>query len=110
MEIAVPQSLLQKNATNTSGSSNNKKKKKMKKNNKAKAMPKTVGIREARFLALAEHPSHHECLKKKREMEAARGVSLDQCFETFTKPERLDENNMWYCSNCKEHVRALKTM
>jgi ubiquitin carboxyl-terminal hydrolase 4/11/15 len=36
-------------------------------------------------------------------------VTLDQCFETFTKPERLDEHNQWYCSKCKEHVRALKT-
>jgi len=38
------------------------------------------------------------------------GVDLDACFRVFTSPERLDENNMWYCSKCKEHVRAMKTM
>lgn len=37
-------------------------------------------------------------------------ISLDQCISTFTQPERLDENNKWYCSSCKKHVRALKTM
>jgi len=37
-------------------------------------------------------------------------VTLDHCFQAFTKPERLDEHNMWYCSKCKEHVRAMKTM
>lgn len=111
-EMDVPPELLLKNVATTGGSSNNKKKKKMKKSNanKAKSIPKKVGVSEKRFTALEEHPSHHECLKKKRELDAARGVSLDQCFETFTKPERLDEHNMWYCSNCKDHVRALKTM
>mmetsp|Transcript_4923 Transcript_4923/g.7180 ORF Transcript_4923/g.7180 Transcript_4923/m.7180 type:complete len:655 (+) Transcript_4923:778-2742(+) len=53
-------------------------------------------IDENRFLAFSDH--------------ASLLVTLDQCFETFTRPERLDENNMWYCSRCKEHVRAMKTM
>jgi len=43
-------------------------------------------------------------------MNANNAVTLDECFETFTKPERLDEHNTWYCSTCKEHVRAMKTM
>merc|ERR1712224_237180 len=25
-------------------------------------------------------------------------------------PERLDEQNKWYCSSCRDHVRAMKTM
>ena len=32
-------------------------------------------------------------------------VTLDQCFESFTQPKRLDDDNMWYCSQCKEHVK-----
>lgn len=38
------------------------------------------------------------------------GVTLEKCFDTFIQPERLDERNMWYCSGCKEHVTAMKTM
>jgi len=38
------------------------------------------------------------------------GVTLNQCFQSFSRPERLDMDNMWYCSRCKEHVQALKTM
>lgn len=114
MKMDVPLEIVQKNAASSnSGGSNNKKKKKLKKNNAIKAakmIPKTVGIQEKRFVALTQHASYHQCMKKKKELEAARGVTLDQCFETFTKPERLDEHNMWYCSNCKDHVRALKTM
>ena len=29
------------------------------------------------------------------------GVNLYDCFSNFGKIEKLD---MWYCSNCKEHV------
>jgi ubiquitin C-terminal hydrolase len=43
-------------------------------------------------------------------MGSRRGVTLDQCLQTFTRPERLDENNKWYCNKCKDHVRAMKTM
>lgn len=109
----VPSELLEKASRaviNTGG--NNKKKKKTKKssNSRTKDIPKVVRIEEQRFNAFSVHPSFPEGMRKERAMNAANGVTLDQCFETFTKPERLDEHNMWYCSNCKEHVRALKTM
>jgi hypothetical protein len=32
------------------------------------------------------------------------GVSLENCFERFRKPEQLAEDNTWYCGDCKEHV------
>ena len=32
--------------------------------------------------------------------------SLDHLMKMFTEPEQLDADNMWYCSNCKEHVQA----
>ncbi|CAB9499136.1 Putative ubiquitin carboxyl-terminal hydrolase 11 [Seminavis robusta] len=106
----TPPECLKQAGSAQGGNTNNKKKKKSKKNNKPKAVPKTISVNEKRFVTYTDHPCYAECVKKKREMDGIRGVSLDQCFETFTKPERLDENNMWYCSNCKEHVRALKTM
>jgi ubiquitin carboxyl-terminal hydrolase 4/11/15 len=30
--------------------------------------------------------------------------------EEFEKPELLDEENKWYCPNCKDHVQATKTL
>jgi len=62
------------------------------------------------FMAYAEHRSIQDALRSQRKNHGRSAVSLDQCFETFTNPERLDERNMWYCSSCKEHVKALKTM
>jgi ubiquitin carboxyl-terminal hydrolase 4/11/15 len=67
-------------------------------------------VDEARFLESENHPSWTEAAKKLKAMRGTKGVTLDECFEQFTKPERLDEHNMWFCSRCKEHVRAMKTM
>ena len=36
--------------------------------------------------------------------------SLEYLFENFSKPEVLDNDNKWYCSRCKKHVRATKTL
>jgi hypothetical protein len=45
------------------------------------------------------------------EREGAGGdtLNLDKCFKSFSNPERLDLDNMWYCSRCKDHRSALKT-
>ena len=68
-------------------------------------------IDPSKFVQSTFHPSYAKVLKKQRtNSSSSQGVTLDQCFDTFTRPERLDENNMWYCSRCKEHVRAMKTM
>ncbi|OEU22351.1 cysteine proteinase [Fragilariopsis cylindrus CCMP1102] len=53
-------------------------------------------------ISLEIPPNNLACTKE--------GVTLHQCFQSFSKPERLDVNNMWYCSKCSEHVQALKTM
>lgn len=37
-------------------------------------------------------------------------INLDQCFECFTQTETLKDDNLWYCSSCKEHRAARKTM
>ena len=57
-----------------------------------------------RFEFVQNHPSHNQ-----RKLHG-NVITLDQCFSTFTRPERLDEQNKWYCSNCRDHVRAMKTM
>jgi ubiquitin carboxyl-terminal hydrolase 4/11/15 len=62
------------------------------------------------FMRFEDHSSLIEALQKMRDTNGVKGVTLDQCFEAFSKPERLDDHNMWYCSKCKEHVRAMKTM
>jgi ubiquitin carboxyl-terminal hydrolase 4/11/15 len=67
-------------------------------------------IDEERFLAFESDASWLLCQKRQRAQSLAKGVTLDECFETFIQPERLDDSNMWYCSNCKDHVRAMKTM
>lgn len=37
-------------------------------------------------------------------------VTLERCLDDFVKPERLDEQNLWYCSRCRNHVPATKTI
>lgn len=68
-------------------------------------------VRPKAFIAFEDHATLIEVIEQQRARKnGSKAVTLDHCFETFTKPERLDENNMWYCSKCKEHVRAMKTM
>lgn len=62
------------------------------------------------FVQVTDHSSYIAGLQKERTIGTSRSVTLDQCFQTFTRPERLDENNKWYCRKCKEHVCAMKTM
>lgn len=37
-------------------------------------------------------------------------TSLESCFKLFNQPEILDNENQWYCSKCKEHKSAERTM
>lgn len=34
--------------------------------------------------------------------------TLDDCLKLFTQPEKLNEQNPWYCSKCKKHQEATK--
>lgn len=36
--------------------------------------------------------------------------SLEQLFDKFQTKDILDQENLWYCRNCKEHVKAEKTI
>jgi ubiquitin carboxyl-terminal hydrolase 4/11/15 len=42
------------------------------------------------------------------EREGSSDINIGDCFNEFKKTEILDEDNMWYCNKCKEHVRASK--
>ncbi|EGZ09458.1 hypothetical protein PHYSODRAFT_318199 [Phytophthora sojae] len=54
---------------------------------------------------------NHESMRGKSSgSRAHEGISLDDCFRNFVKPETLDQSNLWYCSTCKEHRQARKTM
>lgn len=35
-------------------------------------------------------------------------ITVAQCIEKYCQMEQLEETEMWYCSQCKEHVRAWK--
>jgi len=35
-------------------------------------------------------------------------TSIEDCIKQFTKTEILDDNNHWYCDQCKAHVNAKK--
>ncbi|GAX20611.1 ubiquitin carboxyl-terminal hydrolase 4/11 [Fistulifera solaris] len=35
-------------------------------------------------------------------------ISVVDCIDKFCQKEQLDESEMWYCSQCKQHVRAWK--
>lgn len=73
----------------------------------SEASPGQISVDQ--FNLFTDHPSWIEASQRKLKSPKA-GMTLDQCFDAFTTPERLDENNKWYCSNCKEHVQAMKTM
>lgn len=37
-------------------------------------------------------------------------VNIQKCLESFTKEEELSEDELYYCSKCKEHRRASKKL
>lgn len=47
----------------------------------------------------------------KEEKKGRKGhITLEECIKMFETPEKLDEDDMWYCPVCKDHKQALKTM
>lgn len=40
--------------------------------------------------------------------EKAQTVTVLDCIEKYCQKEQLEETEMWYCNQCKEHVRAWK--
>ena len=50
-----------------------------------------------------EHSSLSTQLIKKKDV-----LSLKDCFNLYTKQEKLSENDYWYCSKCKNHEPSTK--
>ncbi|KAH3722881.1 Calcium and calcium/calmodulin-dependent serine/threonine-protein kinase [Pelomyxa schiedti] len=51
---------------------------------------------------------HPSC--KETQAEATSSLSLDYCLQLFTRNEKLNQQNMWYCPHCKEHKQAFKKL
>ena len=52
-----------------------------------------------------EHSSVAESRRKQTEP-----ISLDSCLQAFTKEEHLGEQELYFCSKCKEHRQAVKKL
>lgn len=37
-------------------------------------------------------------------------IALESCLEYFSEPEKLEDDNEWYCRICKEHQKATKQL
>lgn len=48
--------------------------------------------------------------KEEMELEGKKQITLERCLQDFKEPQTLDEDNKWYCWNCKTHVQATKVM
>jgi len=44
------------------------------------------------------------------EPDPSKGYNVYDCFDSFTKKEKLEKGNEWYCNKCKEHKQAAKKM
>ncbi len=47
-------------------------------------------------------------LKQMKKTKRKKGVSIMDCIHKYCEMEQLDDSEMWYCNQCKEHVRAWK--
>jgi ubiquitin C-terminal hydrolase len=54
---------------------------------------------------VVEHESCNAKLVNKRDV-----LTLDDCFNLFTKKEELSDSDLWYCPKCKKHQHATKQM
>jgi ubiquitin carboxyl-terminal hydrolase 4/11/15 len=73
----------------------------------------SIVINPNRFLDFDNHPTLVKAMREQQSTNVSatdQGITLHHCFQSFSKPERLDVDNMWYCSKCRQHVQALKTM
>ncbi|KAJ5123726.1 hypothetical protein N7448_009823 [Penicillium atrosanguineum] len=57
-----------------------------------------------------EIPRDPEIIARRAQVDSdkAKGTTLDQCLDEFSKVEILGENDAWYCPSCKGFVQASK--
>ena len=53
---------------------------------------------------------YDDYLDDEERFELTNELSLGNCFNSFSRCEKLDESNEWYCPKCKEHRRVYKQM
>jgi len=51
----------------------------------------------------------HESVEASRRQQTE-PIGLDACLRAFTKEEELGEDELYYCSKCKKHRLAAKTL
>lgn len=51
-----------------------------------------------------------EITKRNIEQQLKKSVSIYDCFRTFSTPEVLGSQDLWYCPRCKDHKQATKTI
>lgn len=45
---------------------------------------------------------------EERQAASKKTITLEDCLEEFCREERLGEDDLWYCPNCKKHQQATK--
>lgn len=62
-----------------------------------------------KLLGFEAHPRDKQALgSKKTQGNDHANPTLYDCLEYFRKTEKLEKDNSWYCSRCKDHVEATK--
>ena len=64
---------------------------------------------DAQRMASVEHAGDAEELAAAIERRK-RPLQLSDCLRQFSEPEKLDDQNLYRCSRCKDDVRAVKTL
>ena len=65
-----------------------------------------------RDLSVAREPviEHESVMTLQSQDKLPFKATLADCLECFCQPEQLNEADTWYCSKCKDHVRAVKKL
>ncbi|PFH37728.1 hypothetical protein BESB_000700 [Besnoitia besnoiti] len=61
-------------------------------------------------LADSEKPGVAEGIRPMGCVAVQPDTDISDCLRMFAEQERLDADNMWYCSSCKDHVQAYKKL
>lgn len=65
---------------------------------------------KCRFFNNDIFPFNLEEVSNKSLIHKSSRITLNDCLNLFRSEEKLEKENSWYCSNCKKHQEATKTM
>ncbi|EGR30389.1 ubiquitin carboxyl-terminal hydrolase family protein, putative [Ichthyophthirius multifiliis] len=69
-----------------------------------------INYEELNALSIPEKGIINEEVLIEQQLQQKENISIYECFNQFQQSEKLEENNEWYCSDCKAHKRATKQM